>query len=376
MTSISNTIIFIEKHLQNVLNQEDIEKNILVINESINNLKLDVPIREFLVRLIKLIKLLSESKANFPNYPLTEENNSLHKNSIEELKQNTEVTIKKLNDEINKIISVVEIKDFGLILNNTINQLTAYIYKMKEIIELLLSENNKKSHQILKWENLVVEVNEELKTFKIKYDTEIENNKKLKKSNDELKSDMKDMKLKSLINKVEIKTIKKDNILINDEIKKAKHQIDQINDENDKLKNENQKMINEIILLKNHNERSDNKFNQIFAENKIMENKILLMEKHINELKTNFIQQKNIDNYYHQKELEEVKKQKLELEKSYSSKLNEIDNIVKIKVNEELTKYTLNENIASFVNNRDNFKAIIYIFLIANGENIDDLKKK
>jgi len=139
------------------------------------------------------------------NLSSTEENNSLHKNYIEKLKQNTEDTIKKLINEINKIISVVEIKDLGLILNNTINQLTGYILKMKEIIELLLSENNKKSHLILKWGKLVVEVNEELKIFKIKYDTEIENNKKLKKSNDELKADMKDMKLKSLINRAEIK---------------------------------------------------------------------------------------------------------------------------------------------------------------------------
>jgi len=69
MTSINNTITLIEKHFQEVLNQEDKKKNILVINEIFNNLDLNVPIREFLILHIKAFRSVSESKACFSIYP-------------------------------------------------------------------------------------------------------------------------------------------------------------------------------------------------------------------------------------------------------------------------------------------------------------------
>ena len=155
--------------------------------------------------------------------------------------------------------------------------------KKSQINELLFSKYIKKSIEILKSENY----NPDLNNFKVKYKTELKNKEGIKKSNEELKNDMKEIKLLSDINSEKITKLKKDNNIIVDENQKY----EEINDEHENLKNSIQQIKNEIVQTKNYIEKIDNKTEKIITEieqiksdqQKIGE-RILNMEKQINEL--------------------------------------------------------------------------------------------
>ena len=350
MTSRNNIIALIEKCLQKVIAQEDIENNVNLINENIKDLELDVPVREFLLYLIKTIKSLSESKSNFSNYPFTETNNSHLLKYQEESKKNTEDIIRKLTDEINKIISENEIKDFELIIKNTFNLITEYMNKKSQINELLFSKYIKKSIEILKSENY----NPDLNNFKVKNKTELKNKEGIKKSNEELKNDMKEIKLLSDINSEKITKLKKDNNIIVDENQKY----EEINDEHENLKNSIQQIKNEIVQTKNYIEKIDNKTEKIITEieqiksdqQKIGE-RILNMEKQINEL-YNIFQENEYNNqlqnfyiYNLQREVEELKKERLEFQNDYLLNFKKnIDEIIEKRCEKEFNKYFKKKN--------------------------------
>ena len=307
MASRNNIIVLIEKCLQKVIAQEDIENNVNLINENIKDLGLDVSVREFLFYLIRKIKSLSESKSYLSNYPFTETNNSHLQRYQEELKKNAEDIIRKLTDEINKIISELEIKDFNLIIKNTFNQINDYTYKTIQIIELLLSEN------------LLVGINPDLNNFKAKNKTELKNKEELKKSLEEFKKDTKEIKLISDINNEESTKLK-----VIDENQKLNQKCEEIKDEDENLKNSCHQIKNEIVQMKNYNEKADNKIEEINTENKQikngeqnMEDRILIMEKQIKELynmyqeNENNRKRRNFVLYIMKNEVEELKKEKM-----------------------------------------------------------------
>jgi methyl-accepting chemotaxis protein len=348
MTSRKNIIDLIEKCLQKVIAQEDIENNVNLINKNIKDLELDVSVREFLLYLIKTIKSLSESKSNFSKYPFTEIKNSPHQRYQEESKKNIEDIIRKLTDEINKIISAHEIKDFELIIKNTFNQITDYRNKNKQIIELLLSEI--KNIEILKSENLLVGINPDLNNFKVKYKTELNNKEEIKKSYEKLKKDTKEIKLISDINSEKSTKLKKDNILISGENQKLNQKCEEINDEYENLKNSIQQIKDEIVQMKNYNDKADNKIEKIITENKQIKSSIQNMEKQINELynmnQENEYNNKrmNIDIYILQREIEELKKEKMEFQNDYLLMSKYIDEIIEKRCDEVFNKYYNEKN--------------------------------
>ena len=165
---------------------------------------------------------------------------------------------------------------------------------------------------------------------------------------------MKEIKLLSDINSEKITKLKKDNNIIVDENQKY----EEINDEHENLKNSIQQIKNEIVQTKNYIEKIDNKTEKIITEieqiksdqQKIGE-RILNMEKQINEL-YNIFQENEYNNqlqnfyiYNLQREVEELKKERLEFQNDYLLNFKKnIDEIIEKRCEKEFNKYFKKKN--------------------------------
>lgn len=367
MISKNKTIVLIEKYLQNIIDQENTEENINLIDKNIKELITDIPVREFAIRLIRIIKSLSEAKQSFSHYAFTELNSSLEQNYVENLQKSTENTIIELTNEIKKITNSNDIKEFENVIHKLISKITEYMQEMNRIIGILFSENKKKCSETLKWENLVVEINNELQNLKLKFEIESENKNKLEKSNEELNKSNKD--LIDFVKQIQLKS-NKENEELRNIVKQMELKVNKNKEEIKKLKQDNFIIVDEAG-------KSREECNLLKKGNKKMEIKIINLEQEIKELRTNCnnLMKKNIDNYYLKKDLEKLKQENSEIEKRYSTKIKSINKEAKYKSEDEITKYIVNESNLSFVNNRDNFNSIIYIFLIANGEDFENIEK-
>ena len=121
--------------------------------------------------------------------------------------------------------------------------------------------------------------------------------------------------------------------------------------------------------------------NQIDELNNIIKNKNLII-KDLNEgskMQLLNLQEKNIDIYYLDSSIKKLLNKVAELEKETnkqkSENKKEIQKIFSKEVNDKFTQLIESENIYSFIENWDNFKSIIYIVLIADGNKFDEIEK-
>ena len=294
------------------------------------------------------------------------ENNSKSKEIIHAIQKYLLNITNHLDEDKN--IEIINKKIMELNVND--DNLKDLLLKFLNVIKLLIKNKNDTHQRICSHENIdnTKEINKNIQK-------ENENN-----FNNSINKIIDDIKLLSSL--IDNKVNKEEFIIqINLISKSIEDYSDKINKHIELLYNENKEKVEkinnlekEVTDLKEENKTQSIQINDLIDENKT---KSIQINDLIEEIKTKSLQiSENNINIYDLKNLvsslveqnKKMNKDINQLKKSYNKKLkNEVD--------DQITSYSIERNMA-FIENRDNFKSLILILLIANDYTFEQIESQ